>query len=45
MSPNRRFAWRVSKIEFAKLQACTGATTPKQFTQTKNTPGSSRKGW
>ena len=32
MSPNRRFACRVSKREFVKLQACTGAITPKQFT-------------
>jgi hypothetical protein len=34
MSPKRRLAWRVSKSEFAKLQAWTGAMMPKQFTHT-----------
>ena len=45
ISPNKRLACRVSKIELAKLHACTGAMMPKQFTQTKNTPGSNRNGW
>ena len=34
MRPNSRLACRVSKSELAKVQACTGAITPKQFTQT-----------
>ncbi len=45
MSPNKRFACRVSKSELAKLHACTGAMIPKQFTHTKKTPGSSSNGW
>ena len=44
MSPKSRRACRVSKSEFAKLHACTGAMMPKQFTQTKKMPGSSLKG-
>ena len=45
MRPNNRFACRVSKIELAKLHACTGAMIPKQLTQTKKTPGRRSKGW
>ena len=45
MSPNNRFACRVSKSELAKLHACTGAMMPKQLTQTKKTPGSNSNGW
>jgi hypothetical protein len=32
--PNSRRAWRASNTELAKVQACTGTTTPKQLTQT-----------
>ena len=44
ISPNSRFACRVSKSELAKLHACTGAMIPKQLTQTKKTPGRSSNG-
>ena len=34
ISPNSRLACRVSNSELAKLQAWTGAITPKQLTHT-----------
>ena len=34
ITPNSRLAWRASNTELANVQACTGTTTPKQFTQT-----------